>query len=187
MSKKETGCLSFLLTACSKQKPSKKHKAILESITTRTLNTATQTSSEASIIRNSTPANLYPSFHKPTIAIKSKLGFQLQNSNTRNSIKNDYNKENASAQISFPDSLECIKESTRFEPLLSNNTINVFFNNCSPRNSLKSKPDPFLCRAHSDRPKLMAITPDQFYKRKHLPALRPCKAFEKIFPDNEEF
>ena len=187
MSKKETGCLSFLLTACSKQKPSKKHKAIIENITARTYSTATQTSSETSIFRNSAPANLYPNVHKPTIAIRSKLGFQLQNSNNRIVIKDDYNKENTSPQISFPDNLECIKEITKPEPFLSNNTIDVLFNNSSPRNSLKSKPDPFLCRAHSDRPKLMAITPEQFYKRKHLPSLRPCKAFEKNFPDNQEF
>ena len=185
MSKKEPGCLSFLLGPCYRKRNRNRYAVSIENFEIRTNSTSTQTIIHEHNLRSSAPANIFPQAHKPIIAVRGKKGFHLQE-NLNNSSRVASNKENIVSMLLFSEEIDSIRHMNNDDKMLSTKTIEDFFAKSSPKNIEKPLANPFIFDSNSIRPKLMPITPDQFNKRKLVPNHRTYKPYEKVIPDSSQ-
>jgi hypothetical protein len=181
MSKRETSCLSFIFGACYRKKTGQRNAISVEhsGINDRIKEIATQTQDNP--FRSSAPTGFYHAPHRPIIAVRSREGFQIQND--RLVIKNDDVQNNFLSSVISSD-IESIHNEPNEDPLLSSKSIKRLFSPASPSNTSKVIPNLFKCDSNTVRPKLLPITPEQFFKRKVLPASRPVKPLEKMMHDS---
>ncbi|OMJ72116.1 hypothetical protein SteCoe_29525 [Stentor coeruleus] len=186
MSKREPGCLSFLFGPCYRKQQKQRNAVSVEhgSNTSRNREIATQTQEQ--VFRSSAPASLFPSTHKPIIAVRDSKGFRVQSAyRDRLVIKNEEVSNNPSPSLPNAEDIESIYSDHNEDPLLSSRSIQRFFSPTSPANSSKIIPNPFHFDNNGLRPKLKPITPEQFIKKKMIPTSRPIKPLERMMKELE--
>lgn len=156
---RQPGCFACILGPCRKRN---KFAVSIENSN----HTGTQTISYENPLRNSAPAALLPQ-QKKNIEVKTKKGFFLRVS--ENSERNlSLNRENSVIESIYP----CGTENT--DPLISSKSIENLF----PQREKKNFSNPFMWNKIINRAILKPITPDQFSKRKLIPALLKPKHTE---------
>ena len=184
MSKRQSGCLSFLFGSCGRKKENKRNAISVErSEPNSNKEIATQTQDQ--LLRSSAPAStpFYPA-HKPTIAVRDSNGFKIQNqAKDRLVIKNDDCL--SSHLVSLPDAedIESIKSDHNNDPLMSSRSIHRLFSPSCQSSTSRVIPDPFQWEGNNTKPKLKPITPQQFLRKKLVPISRPCKPKERMLED----
>ena len=143
MSKRQPGCLSFIFGSCYRKRSNIRNAVSVENLAAndRIKEIATQTQDQ--MFRSSAPASLFPSAHKPTIAVRDNKGFRVQSViSDRLVIKNaDVNKFLPSVDSS--ENIESIQNDHNDDPLLSSKSLHLLFSPVSPTNQNKIIPNPF--------------------------------------------
>ena len=172
MSRRESGCLSFIFGSCYRNKNRSRYTVSIENSDIRIQHSSTQTILNEQTFRSSAPANLFTQ-HKPTIAVRANHGFRVQQFIEKSATNVSANKENIGCSLLNSQDIDSIYRvgTENSDPILSAKTIESLFPRISPKNEA-GLPNPFVWNQKQDRPKLMPITPDQFSKRKLVPSTR---------------
>ena len=181
MSNRESGCLSFIFGACHRKRTKLRAAVSVEhsGFHERIKEIATQTQEQ--VFRSSAPASLFPTAHKPIIAVRDSKGFHIQEQpRDRLIINNDDVRNSFLPSLGNSEDIESIPNERNDDPLVSSRSLNQFFASGSPRNLVKVAPNPFMWDKNGAKPKLMPITPGQFLKRKVLPTNQPIKPLERM-------
>ena len=184
MSKRESGCLSFIFGPCHRKRTKQRAAISVENSEFRERIKEIATQTQDQVFRSSAPASLFPSAHKPIIAVRDSKGFHIQDlPRDRLIIHNDDVKNSFLPSIDNSEDIGSIPSERNEDPLVSSRSLNQFFASGSPRNLLKVAPNPFMWDKNGAKPRLMPITPGQFLRRKILPANQPIKPLERIMHD----
>jgi hypothetical protein len=179
------GCLTFLFGPCTRKR-SKERKAVSveQGVNTRNKETATQTQDQ--VFRSSAPASLFPSAHKPVIAVRDSNGFRVQGAKRDlagrlEALDSERLGSLASERLGSVqnEEIESIHSEKNDDALMSSKSIQRLFSPSSS-NSSKVVPNLFVWDSHQARPKLLPITPEQFIRKKIIPAQRPIRPLERI-------
>lgn len=186
MSKRKSGCVSFIFGSCARKRNRERIGAVsVENSEFRGRINEIATQTQDQIFRSSAPASLFPSAHKPIIAIRDSKGFHIQEvSKDRLIINNDEVKNNFLPSLGNSVEIEAIQNEHNDDPMVSSKSLHQFFLSNSPRGLVKAVPNPFMWGKNGSKPKLMPITPGQFFKRKILPSNQPIKPLERMIHEN---
>ena len=144
MSKREPGCLSFIFGPCYRKRNKQRNAVSVENsgINERIKDIATQTAEQ--VFRSSAPGSLFPSAHKPIIAVRDSKGFHIQDlPRDRLIIKNDDVRANYINSIGDSEDFESIPSLHNDDPIMSSRSLHRLFSPLSPLSDAKVIPNPF--------------------------------------------